>query len=161
MYPDYGIARDIRSRVMQSESAPRLESLTGKLANTEDPIQQFNTILDSRTARTQSIVQAARDLKGAARRTMPQLVRTGLENEFDDAAKMLQQGGRGVAGARFVRAMRETPQGAENVETMLRQLPNGELRVKAFNNVLDAMETTGNRMPPGSATAFTSYRSRR
>jgi hypothetical protein len=154
MFPDYAVARSINSRVRADELTPREQSITGKLAQTEDPIAQFQAITNSQTARRKSIEQASVDLRMSNPKAFEQLVRTGLENEFDDASKLLQSGGRDFAGARFVRSMRETPQTVDNVHAMLGKLPDGPVRIKAFNNVLDALEVTGNRLPLGSATAF-------
>jgi hypothetical protein len=82
------------------------------------------------------------------------MVRTGLENEFDQAMKQLASGGQQYGGARFVRQLRATDQTRANIEMLIKELPDGPVLLKGWNNLLDTLEKTGNRLPVGSRTAF-------
>lgn len=154
--PDYGKARSIVQKNMETVVEPMQQGSTGALAGTDDPVRQFGRLADKNLSTPQTITATAKDLKMTNPTAFRDLVRNGLQNEFDSAMKVLQGSGQEFSGARFARLMRETPQTKSNIEEIIKNLPDGNIRVKAFNNLIDTLELTGNRMPTGSGTAFNS-----
>jgi hypothetical protein len=153
-FPDYGIARGIVQRGTQKYVEPLSEGAVGKLKETADPVAQFTKLTDPKRVTVETVKTAAKSVKMSDPNAYRDLVRQGLQNELDDSLKMLQSGGQEFSGARFARSVRETPQTSANIQEMLKQLPDGSTRVKAFNNLVDTLEMTGNRLPVGSRTAF-------
>jgi hypothetical protein len=152
--PDYATARSLVERNLRENVEPRQLSATGSLAETRDPMAQFGRLTDPALSRPGVVSQVARDLKMTDPTAYRQMVRTGLENEFDQAMKQLASGGQQYGGARFVRQLRATDQTRANIEMLIKELPDGPVLLKGWNNLLDTLEKTGNRLPVGSRTAF-------
>lgn len=156
--PEYGQARRIVENNIRTNVEPMEASTIGRLANKENANlgQQFKSVIDpAQNATPASVQQTIRQLRMRNPGAAESFIREGIELQWDAAQKAVRDRTAGqFAGARFAQAMRETPQTAENIRTMIGELPNGAVRVRAFNNLLDTLEMTGNRLPTGSRTAF-------
>jgi hypothetical protein len=126
-------------------------SLPGALAATDDPVAQFGALIDPQRSRP-GVIEPV--VKGLPTDTAKSLVVTGLENQFDQAMKVMQGAGQQFGGARLVRQLRETDQTRANIEAAIRKLPDGPTLLAGYNKLLDTLELTGNRLPVGSRTAF-------
>lgn len=152
--PSYRAARGIVEQNMRQVVEPMERGLTGRLSQTADAPTQFGAVTDPARTRPQQVAATAKDLKLTDPAAYRDLIRTGIQNEFDTAMKVLANGGQEFAGARLARSLRETPQTQANIEAAIRELPNGQTLLKGYNNLLDTLQATGNRLPVGSATAF-------
>lgn len=150
--PDYQIARRAYERGTAAEVTPRRESLTGQLAETSDPTAQFNAIRSPDVSRPGVIGQTLEDLRTEGV-NVPSFLRTGLENEFDQAARLFKETGEQSAAGRFVRRMRETKQTRENIEAAISKV-GGKGAVAGWNKLLDSLQIMDNRLSTGSRTAF-------
>jgi hypothetical protein len=153
---NYTVARNLYERASASQVTPRQQGLVGDISKSSNAQDQFNAFKSPTESRAPTVALAAKDLKVRDPKQFQTFVRTGLENEFNSAMKNLQGTGQEFAGARFARQMRDTPQSAENIKALLLELPDGQSKVQAFNKLIDVLETTGNRLPVGSRTAFNS-----
>lgn len=152
--PDYAVARRAYERGTAAQVTPRENGTIGQVASSGEPTTQFAAITNPKLSTPSTVSQAAKDLKVKNPEQFQTFVRTGLEGEFDAAMKNMQGTGQEFAGARFARQMRDTPQTRANIEALISELPDGKTRLKAFNNLVDTLELTGNRIPTGSRTAF-------
>jgi hypothetical protein len=149
---DYAAARKLIEQNMRQNVEPKQLSATGDLAATSNPGTQFDRLKGPLS--NPSVVQkTASDIKMSNPKAYAQLVREGLETEFDAAMKVQQTGGQQAGGARFVRQLRGTDQTRQNVEALVKQLPEGNTILAGYNKLLDTLELTGNRLPVGSRTA--------
>jgi hypothetical protein len=147
--PAFAQGRQTFSDLSQPINAQQI-SLPGALAATDDPVAQFTAMIDPKRSRPEVI---APTMRGLPNDTKTSLVRTGLDNLFDEAMTTKQGSGQQAGGAAFARKVRGTDQIRANSEALLQGLPNGDSVRLGFNKLLDTLELTGNRLPVGSRTA--------
>ncbi len=82
------------------------------------------------------------------------LARIYLESTFNEATQQSKGLAAQYGGAGFASAVRGNAQQRQNLEAVLRALPEGDTLVKGLDNLLMTLETTGYRPNKGSDTAF-------
>ncbi len=98
------------------------------------------------------------DAMGALARNRPtaarELARVHLESVFNEATQQQRGLAAQYGGAGFASAVRGNPQQRQNLEAVVRALPEGETIWKGLDRLLTTMEATGYRPQKGSDTAF-------
>lgn len=146
--------------VHQAETKSRIEPLTsgpvGKIADAKSTEAAIGSVFPRNPlpGSERQLSSSIKAIGGKAPEATQQFVRQHIESVFNNATRDLQAGANQYGGANFVSQLRGNPQQAKNLEAAVRALPNGDTKWTALNNVLDAMEATGQRQRIGSQTAF-------
>lgn len=82
------------------------------------------------------------------------LARIYIESTFNEATQQSKGLAAQYGGAGFASAVRGNALQRQNLEAVLRALPEGDTLVKGLDNLLMTLETTGYRPNKGSETAF-------
>lgn len=151
--PAYGRAR----ATVEAGRAATLEPLEagplGKLVESPTTSAQFNALTDPAADVTPVLAsEAARRLRMNDQQTYREMVRNALEVRLD-AAFGAKADNTLRGGENFYKAMFETPGTADNVRALLRELPDGAMRARAFDNFMETLRSQANRLPGNSATA--------
>lgn len=154
--PEYARALAIQQQARETILQPILDSPIGKIAGKDTTTKQALEALfpkDPLVGSAGDVSQAVGVLAKAKPIVAQHLVRMHAEGVFNQAAKNLQGGENVMGGAKFAAAIRGNAQQAENLEAAIRALPGGDARWDGFTKLLDALEATGKRPAPNSATA--------
>jgi len=155
--PDYARALAIQAQGRDQILQPILDGPIGKIASRDTTTRQALDALfpkDPLAGSAGEVSQAMQTLVRSKPVVAQQLVRLHAEGVFNQAAKNLQAGENVMGGAKFAAAIRGNAQQAENLEAAVKALPQGDVRWKGFNNLLDVLEATGRRPAPNSVTAI-------
>jgi hypothetical protein len=102
------------------------------------------------------VVATAQRDPGAA----PGLIRQGLANSYDQAARGPMSGIQEYAGAKFAQDAYGSPQQRANVQAAVGALPTGQGPVNSLADLFTVLEATGKRKQMGSPTAFNAENNR-
>ena len=102
----------------------------------------------------QEIADAVSELAKKEPVAARQLVRSHIENTFNEAARELQSGENQYGGATFRAKLIGNPQQKKNLEAAINALPGGADINKGMDILMDVMGATGKRQRIGSQTAF-------
>lgn len=155
--PDYARALAIQAQAREQILQPILDGPIGKIAGRDTTTKQALEALFPSNPLPGSAGDVAETMGLLARQrpaVAQQLVRLHAEGVFNQAAKSLQAGDNVMGGANFTAAIRGNAQQAENLETAVRALPQGDARWDGFSRLLEIFEATGKRPAPNSMTAF-------
>lgn len=100
------------------------------------------------------VASAMRALGENNRRAADELSRHYLESVFNQATREMRGQPAQYGGAAFASAVRGGPQQRQNLEAVIRSMPDGEVKWKGMDRLLTVLEATGYRPMKGSDTAF-------
>lgn len=162
-YPSYAEALRIGREGREQVLAPLERSPTGQLAHSGqgmhggDPFTEQARIILNPNPLPNSHGQVADAVRAVAARD-PQaardLVRTHLEQVFNETTQRLVSGENQWGGAKYAAVLAGNPQQAKNLEAALLALPRGMEAYSGFRKTLDVLEAQGRRQPIGSQTEF-------
>jgi hypothetical protein len=157
--PDFAAGKTLYQNITENTFTPLVLSPTGQLAAAETFPKQAailfnpNPLPGSERAIGQAVRQVAKVDEDAA----AQLVRMHLEKTFNEATQSNIPGANQWGGPKFAATVMGNPQQAKNLEAVIRALPKGDLKWRAFRNGMDILEGMGKRQYVGSQTAFNSW----
>lgn len=145
---DLAVAREGMTRV---EASP-----LGQIAQ-EPSVKRATDALFAREPAPGSqneVASAMRALGENNRRAADELSRHYLESVFNQATREMRGQPAQYGGAAFASAVRGGPQQRQNLEAVIRSMPDGEVKWKGMERLLTVLEATGYRPIKGSDTAF-------
>jgi len=154
--PDYAAAVQQQSMLRRQNLEPLERGQMGVLAGTEDLGTQTATLFPrnpfagTADETRETISQIASVDPNAA----SSLVRSHVEQVFDQATRNLVRGENQFGAARFVAELRGNAEQARTLEAAVRALPNGDARWAGFEALMRVFQATGSRLPPNSRTTF-------
>lgn len=98
--------------------------------------------------------QAVRALGVGSPGTAEDLTRQHIVNALNESLSELQGGQNQYAGAKLAVRLAANPEQAATLRSGVGALPGGEARASDLDGLLQALQATGKRQPPGSMTAF-------
>lgn len=154
--PEYAQALAEQSMMRRQWLDPLERGQMGALQGTADLGTQTGTLFPrnpfagtaEETADTVSRLAAADPDAASA------LVRSYVEQQFNEATRDLVRGGNQFGPAKFVAAIRGNAEQARTLEAAVRALPDGNARWEGFEALLRVFQATGARQPAGSGTTF-------
>lgn len=154
----YETARNVQAQLREQYLSPLMNGPIGKLAGQDtttkaavEALFPANPLAGSSEEIGNTVRALSRQRPGVAN----DLVRAHAEMTFNEAAQRLASGGPNQSGgAKFAATIRGNSQQAENLESAVRALPQGDQTWRAFNSILDVMEAQQFRQATGSRTAF-------
>lgn len=153
-YPDYMRAMEIGSAARGVSEGLRLNTPLGRLAETDDVMTQARYIFKD-TSRVDG--ETIRDTINAISREKPDLVepfvRNAMDEWFSQSFKSLGPDNAQWGGGKFYYELLGTPEQKQVVSSVIRALPDGDMRWQAFNNMMRIFDAHRYRFKPGSATA--------
>lgn len=154
--PPYAKALERQETLRRNVLEPAEAGPLGKMAATEDLGQQGQRLFPTKPLEgSEKVVgQTVRRLVRDDPNSAFQLVRSNLRQVFDESTQANMGGANEFGGAKFAATIRGNAQQAKNLEAAIKALPEGEMRWNAFDDFLNVLETTGERLPANSATAF-------
>lgn len=156
-YPEYGTALQIgqvgRERILE----PTKRAPIGQLAKKETATAQQNVLLPddptiSSPIQTAEAVQVLR--QNGATGAVRDLFRTKLQNVFETSIKSIKGGNEQVRGAQAANILRRSQTQYDSLRAGVEALPDGPEVWRGLEQVIDAFEAQGQRLPGGSATTF-------
>ena len=151
--PDYAIGNRLYSSAASKQLDPRANSLIGEIANTASPTAQASSFLNPDLSNPSVVSSAAKDIKVRDPEAYQGLVKNHIASNIEEALRPRTGDADQFSGARFARQMGGDQQ-LSNLEAMFNELPQGPAKWQGFNNMLESLRMTGNRLPTGSATTF-------
>lgn len=159
--PNFAAGKNLYQDITENQFNPLVRSPTGDLANpkVQDWSPQADIIMANNPDPRSNLAvgKAVRDVAAKDPDAAQELVRAKLEKTFNEAtqANMGDMGAPNQFGApKFAAQVMGNPQQAKNMESVLRALPNGDVRWAAFNRTMDIFKAMGGRQPVGSKTTF-------
>jgi hypothetical protein len=155
----YERARQIQSDLRRQYVEPLMRGPLGKMAETPETKAAIEALFPTNPL-PNSAGEAATAVSALAQRgpqgawAARQLVRAHMESTFNEAAQALQSGQNQWGGAGFAAVLRGNPQQAQNLEAVVRALPNGDAVWPGVDRFLTILEAQGNRQRIGSQTSF-------
>lgn len=154
--PNFAAGKNLYQKITESQIDPLLASPTGQLAATDKFPAQSKILFNSNPLPNSqgAVGQAVRQVAKADPDAAQSLVRSHLEQTFNEATQNLQSGPNQFGGAGFAKIVAGNSQQAANLEAAVRALPDGATRWAALRKSMDIMEAMGTRQPMGSPTEF-------
>jgi general stress protein YciG len=115
--------------------------------------RQVRTVLDPKAMRPENIRRIAGELRMKDPEAFGNLMRTHLENTFNEATGRLVGGENQWGAAKFAKELTGNQQSAANLQAAIESLPNGRQSWNGLRRLLDVFEAQGKRLPPNSSTA--------
>ncbi|MDO9364670.1 MAG: hypothetical protein Q7T60_17210 [Sphingopyxis sp.] len=152
----YEAARAQQEALRRQYLEPLMAGPIGKLANRDIGTKQAIEALFPSNPLPGSAREIV-DAVGALAQRQPvvarQLVRTHIESVFNEATQQLQSGANQFGGAGFAAVLRGNTQQAENLAAAIQGV-GGPQVLQGFDEFLNIMSATGQRVRGGSRTAF-------
>lgn len=152
----YEAARAQQEALRRQYLEPLMAGPIGRLANRDIGTRQAIEVLfpsNPLPGSTREIV----DTVGALAQRQPvvarQLVRTHIESVFNEATQQLQSGANQFGGAGFAAVLRGNTQQAENLAAAIQGVAGPQV-AQGFDEFMNIMSATGQRVRGGSRTAF-------
>ncbi|CAN7663279.1 hypothetical protein LJR009_006057 [Bosea sp. LjRoot9] len=152
----YEAVRAQREALRQKYLEPLMAGPLGQIAKRDIGTREAIEVLFP----TKLLAGSAREITdtvGALTRRNPmaarQLVRAHVESVFNDATQTIQARPNQFGGADFVSALKGNPQRAENLAAAIQGVGGPEL-LHGFDEFLNILSATGQRLHPGSQAAF-------
>lgn len=154
--PDYSDWLQNQSRLRRDYLAPLEEGPVGALAGTNELGAQTAALFPRNpfAGTAQETGDAIATIASTNPDAAASLVRSHIEQVFDQATRELTRGGNQFGGARFVAELKGNAEQARTLEAAVRALPNGDARWEGFESLLRVLQATGSRLPAGSPTTF-------
>lgn len=150
-------ARRENARLRAENLRPLQEGQLGQVAAAGDTRAAGQALLPAQPL--PGLARETADTTAALMRQNPEaaraLVRTRLEDQFNQSSRDLQGGPNAQGGAKFRRDVYGTQEMRENVGAALRGLPGGDDIARGFGELMETLEATGKRLAEGSSTAAT------
>lgn len=154
--PVYGDWLTNQTNLRRDYLAPLEGGPLGTIAGTDDLAAQTAALFQRNpspgtAAEVGTAVRALVDVNPDAAAS---LVRSHVEQVFDQATRDLVRGENQFGPARFVAELRGNSEQAAVIEAALRALPDGAARWEGLDALMRVFEATGARLPPNSRTTF-------
>lgn len=152
----YRRALDEQARARQAELEPQQQGVIGRVSDAGDTAAAQRALLPDQPqpGSAAETGRATRELVGADRRVIQNLIRSRLEGMYNTAARDLQGGPSEFAGAAARSRLVGDRQMRRNIRAALSELPNGARIAEGFDTLMSIFQATGRRQRIGSQTAF-------
>lgn len=152
------------AQAMATQAARREAEVTpltqGPLGSLERGITTDNAITalfpkDPNVGSAAEITEAVTRMRQQNPRAASDLIRQHVDNAFNQAQQDVQGGRSQASGAKLRKDIFGNPQQRENLQAAVTAaLPDGDVRFRGFERLMDILEATGTRQGIGSRTAY-------
>lgn len=154
--PALAQGRQVHQEVTRRFLDPLMQGPIGKLASRDTTTREAIGALFPANPLPGSAPEIVRSVGNLAQRNpmaARQLVRAHVESVFNEATQQLQSGANQFGGAGFAAVLRGNTQQAENLAAAIQGVAGPQV-LQGFDEFLNIMSATGQRVRGGSRTAF-------
>ncbi|TPM31462.1 hypothetical protein [Mesorhizobium sp. B2-3-4] len=154
--PEYAQALATQEQLRRTQLNPLEHGPVGRLASASDTATAADAVLPQNplAGSASETADAVARLAGQDPEIAAALVRQNLSDRYSKAQTETQGGSRETAGAKFHQSVAGNDQRAEVLDAVLRALPGGAQTADQMGEMLDVLQGTMRRRPPGSPTEF-------